>query len=840
MHQEDRPISELLPWLFMLDGDATVVNKDSSLMAVFYLQGIDVESVDPFGLEDAAVQFDKALRFAASQNVRIWTRADRYKAADYQYGDFSIPMSAEIDQIWGKTFEKNGAYENSQTLIVSMPTQHRARTVAELARDYIDDGIPVWRAMLKAVYNRISSAGKDRIGFETKEELDAAHLRFEQNVVMPLRQQLHHFKLTRLTGSDLCGYLTSCTSSRPPAQVEVNETSYLDAVLSDTFIDNRYRDYLILDGVTRSYATVVTLKSGPPADRVAALDSLMALPMRLTVANCWRASTPEAAIKDLKGARTFDEMRRMDLKSLLRSAVRGETELVAEGTEPETPVGRSAETYIAEIKNGDARWGYLATSIIVYADNLSELDRNVELVVGVLEKRELAFIREREGAISGFSVAIPGNIIDPVRWFHVEASNLTDLAPVVTIDSGNNYHPHFSSIYRKDVPPAATMRSRYGTTQYVNYHNGALGHTLYIGPSRNGKTMHKMFMTSQLFKYPNARAIILDKDYSCEAPTLLHDGVCIDLSPEATNSIRLNPLSYAKYNWARPFLIGWIDRLMSARGEPLTDKEIEDVSKGIQAVALIPNVRLTTLSGQLPMDLRSRLALWVKGGAYGDYFDNEVDELTFDRITCIEVGGLISSNLTVVLNAFTDYLFFRVEHMLNEVTAQSDIGPTEIYFEEAGYLLDDPIFAKRAFDYLTTLAKKQAYLVMTAQSPEPFFRNERLKAAVRDNIATVILLPNQGAARGDLAQIYKTVFGVNDNHLALLASAIPKMEYCFWQPQTGIFRVAVMLLPEEIQARLMSDKSSRSILGMTYDPTNPVWKTRYLSRLIEHITSNRK
>ncbi len=200
-----------------------------------------------------------------------------------------------------------------------------------------------------------------------------------------------------------------------------------------------------------------------------------------------------------------------------------------------------------------------------------------------LEKKELMFLREREGALSGFSVGIPGNMVDPTRWFLTEASNVTDLAPVITLDQGDPHHAYFSGLYQRPMPPMAVMRSRYATVQHFTYHTGALGHTLYIGTSNAGKTIKKLFLTSQLLKYPNARAIIFDKDFSCEAATLLHDGTCIDLAPQAANSTRMNPLAFANKPGARAFLVGWIDRLMSVRGPKLTDNELEKVNEAKRA-----------------------------------------------------------------------------------------------------------------------------------------------------------------------------------------------------------------------------------------------------------------
>jgi len=126
-----------------------------------------------------------------------------------------------------------------------------------------------------------------------------------------------------------------------------------------------------------------------------------------------------------------------------------------------------------------------------------------------------------------------------------------------------------------------------------------------------------------------------------------------------------------------------------------------------------------------------------------------------------------------------------------------------------------------------TLAKKKAFLVMTAQSPEPFITHPKLGAAVRDNVATIIFMPNVQAER-DLGVKYKQAFGVNDNHLEIIASARPREEYCVFQPQTGLFRVVRAKFPSQMIAALRSDVQSQGLLNKVYDREDPTWKKRYL------------
>jgi len=83
----------------------------------------------------------------------------------------------------------------------------------------------------------------------------------------------------------------------------------------------------------------------------------------------------------------------------------------------------------------------------------------------------------------------------------------------------------------------------------------------------------------------------------------------------------------------------------------------------------------------------------------GANFDNSEDNFNITRVMSTEVGGLINAGLTDVVNAFTEYAFYRLERFLMD-RRMEDIGPTMVYFEEAGFLLDDEIFASKARDYL--------------------------------------------------------------------------------------------------------------------------------------------
>jgi type IV secretion system protein VirB4 len=825
-------LTEILPWMMVGDpGARTVVCKDDSILGAWAMHGIDVESAEENQLEHAALQVDAVYRRIADAQASVWAIFDRSFSEGYIRGHFDHPVARFIDDNWAGTFEGNPLYRNRLFMAASMPTRGRALSIGESIGENIGRQMSPPMAVVKAFRDRLN--GSRAFGFTDRQALDAAVKRFENVIAAPFQNALTHVKTTRLRGPDLLGFLKWTASANPLAPVAVDEDAYLDSQLSDTSIDNSYADHLVLDGRKRRYASVLTLKSAPRGGMLQSLNVITALPVELRIAMCWRSVTPAEADKVMAGARAFDEMRgltpRKLFKKMMSSAQGGPMD---DNDEPTTPVGVVAQSFREMIRRRQAFFGWMANAVTVFGDSPRELEAAMELVVRELEKTGYVFLRERDGSLSGFCTGIPGQLRQVVRWHLVEAGNATDATPLISLDSGSPRHSYFSELLNEECPPTATFRSRWGTVQYFNNHVGQLGHTLLIGPSRNGKTLLQMFLESQFLKYRNAKIFNLDKDLSCKPATLMLGGQHVDLDPNRGGGLKLNPMLYAREQSGRLWLLGWIDRLMRARGDKLDDRDMEEVYKGLELAAEdTDRPRLSTLLTQLPERLRVRLAPWCADGAYGMYFDHVEDQLSMDgQIQTTEIGSLIAAGLNDVVGAYTDYLFYRVERYLMD-RPSSEIGPTQVYFEEAGFLLDDPIFADKARDYLMTLAKKGAFLTMTAQSPEPFAVNEKLGAAVRDNVATVIFMPNAGARRPDLGEKYRKAFGLNTEQLEIIADATPKREYCVYQPQTGFFRVIQANFPTSVVSCLRSDVISQGVLNKYYYPEDPDWRSKYLDAL---------
>lgn len=142
---------EVLPWLFIADEQCSVVcNKDSSLMAAWRFEGVDVESGYDGLIEDASLAFDNTLRGIADYKPVIWTRVDRRPFSGYPYGEFRDPVAAGIDRVWGEQFDGGALFKNTHNLAISMPVVGGAISIGEFTRNNIDAGMKPVKAFFEA------------------------------------------------------------------------------------------------------------------------------------------------------------------------------------------------------------------------------------------------------------------------------------------------------------------------------------------------------------------------------------------------------------------------------------------------------------------------------------------------------------------------------------------------------------------------------------------------------------------------------------------------------------------------------------------------------------------
>ena len=137
-------------------------------------------------------------------------------------------------------------------------------------------------------------------------------------------------------------------------------------------------------------------------------------------------------------------------------------------------------------------------------------------------------------------------------------------------------------------------------------------------------------------------------------------------------------------------------------------------------------------------DLASRVREWGQGGRYGWLFGpGAASEISLgEDVVGIDMSEIL--DLGTERSALLAYLFRRIERVIE------DRRPTLIVIDEAWKMLDDPIFEKRLHDWLVTMRKKNAAVMMLTQTPTHLTQS-KVGQIIAESVVTQLLYPNPRA-----------------------------------------------------------------------------------------------
>jgi type IV secretion system protein VirB4 len=147
--------------------------------------------------------------------------------------------------------------------------------------------------------------------------------------------------------------------------------------------------------------------------------------------------------------------------------------------------------------------------------------------------------------------------------------------------------------------------------------------------------------------------------------------------------------------------------------------------------------------------------------------DAEHDMLGDGRFLTFEMENLLQLDDKAVIPVLL-YLFRRIEQSL-------DGAPTLVLLDEAWSYLQHSTFRNRLKDWLKTMRRRNAVVVMATQQVSDI-ANSEIADVVLENCPTKILLPNAEAPNPGSSEFYGRL-GLNDRELELLQVSVPKQHY---------------------------------------------------------------
>jgi type IV secretion/conjugal transfer VirB4 family ATPase len=748
--RQPRGLPDLLGWLHLV-APGTIIQKSGSFLTGWSYRGPDLavataEELDALAghLNDALLPYGDGWMF----HVDLVRRpAQGYAPA----GAFPDRVTRWIDD------ERRGAYEAAHGHFVS--------------ESFL---VATWLPP-RETYSRLAAlfvTGRPRL----RSAWAGLLARFAEETGQLERRLSGHLKITRLDSRQLLTHLHACLTGLGHPVEPPPAGCYLDSLLADRTLAAGWAPR-----IGDLHLRLVALHGFPHASFPGILDFLGALGFP------FRASHRIIPLSQATGARHIARLRlswfkrRRGAASWLRElAASRDTAAAGSARERDDELfldqdaagmARDAAAAAAENASGRVRF-CLYTPVLLVADaDAARADQQAAEVLKALNDRGFTARLEDVNALEAFCGSLPGQGFANLRRPLVSTRNLADLLPVTSVWPGLPENP--SPLFPRHSPALLWAATTGATPFWLNLHDDDVGHTLVVGGTGAGKSTLLNLLIAQFLRYPRAQAFSFDVGYSGWLLARAAGARHYDLAGEA---VRLQPLAAIDRPGERLWALDWLEVVLATNGVALSPAGRQALDAALLLLATEPPAhrRLSDFLPQLQdRDLVAALSPYA-GGALGHLLDAGADDLGDGPYQVFELKRLAEMEDRALLPVLL-YLFHRVEQRLEQGR------PSLLVIEEAWLPLMKSAFAARIKQWLLTLRKQNAAVVLATQSLSQL-RESPHRAVLLESCPTRILLPNPEAASPAHAALYRDL-GLNDAEVQLLARARRKRDYYFKSPR---------------------------------------------------------
>ncbi|WP_026332061.1 VirB4 family type IV secretion system protein [Thioalkalivibrio sp. ALE16] len=806
-----RPLSEFIPWMSMVT-DGCVIQKDGSILVAFEHEGFDREGVDALEVNTSVERIEAALGVFEKGTSLWWTTQRRVLDPDPGIASFDNPASEYVDQAWVESLKQTRSYYHRHYVAIRFENAKGSTRFFDLYAKALSDGLSSIKALMRAA--SISLQSRDRLVFEAEEVV--TWVKAIESTLDQFTAALPGIKMRRLEGKELLGFMHRTISpGSQQATVAPDPTStYLDSYLGEDSLTVHPR-HLQFSGQNPRVATTASIKAWPHHSVPGVFDPIQKADAELDFTIAFKVLDKEEAKSYIEDVRRHNANFAKSIMGYMKEAFsQGDT-----ATIDNTRIMQyeEADNALTDLGLGGSA-GYMLATLTVYAKTPKQLEKDYNNTMKLLHENEFILMRETIHLLSAWTGHIPGQVKEPVRWMFVSGKNYADSVPIRSVRTGSKVNEYLTQQRGQETGALTSLETEYKSPYFFSFHESDLPHGFVVGPSRMGKSVFMMFLASQWNRYAPSQVFIFDKDLTCRIPTYLHDGKYLWLAKE---DAPMNPLSKLDSEEDLNWFTRWVETLIESREHKITTADEKAIYQAAKEVMQLKSsgetVKLSSFAWHLPQHLGDQLAPWIEGGAKASYFDNDEDALSFSNWTAMEMGQLFEDPRAA--RAFLDYAFYRIHQRL-------DGRPTMIYIEEAWFMLEDERFAAKVNDWLRTLAKKNATLIMATQSLEELAKSSSFVSMV-DNIPNRIFLANPNARASK--ELYKSRFGLSDAQIERIRTAIPKKQYYIVDNTKA--RMVEAKFPPRVLAYLRSDGKAQKVFDMAKSSHPEQWKEIYHDRM---------
>ena len=742
---------DLLNWAAEV-ADGVVLCKDGALLAGWHYRGPDLAAAPAAQRNQVSAVVNAALAGLGSEWM-IHVDAGRREATGYPDAEasaFPDPVTRLIDEERRAVFATAGGhYETTHALVVTFlpPKSSRRRAVDLVFSDDAAAGgeeaagdamLRAFQAALELLEDRLSAV-LDMERMRTIRYTDATG---RQHLFDPL---LSHLRWT-LTGE-------AVRLNLPPCPM------YLDAVVAAEELWTG-----VVPRLGDRFLTCVAIEGFPLETYPGILGELDQLPVEYRWSTRFICADSLEAQTELRGyRRRWQQKVRGFWDQVLNRSPSGSGVVDADAQEM---VGET-EQALADATSGLVGFGAF-TSVVVLSDpdrgRLAAAAREVRRVV-----LNLGFVARIEtvNTVEAWLGSLPGHAVPNLRRPLLNTVHLANLLPLSSVWPGSPTAP--CPMYPEGSP--ALLYAATGSTPFrLNLHVDDVGHTLMFGPTGAGKSTALALVAAQFRRYPDATVFAFDVGNSMEVLTRAVGGGHFDLGGAGEESPGLAPLAALDEPAERGWAADWVEAVMELQGVGLTPRQRNELGRALAALGGKPDGERTLTALQVEVQdaaMKAALQPYTVDGTTGGILDAEVDGIRVGTWACFEVGELMHRDDKVRLPVLL-YLFRMVERSLRG-------QPACLVIDEAWTMLGNEVFRGRIREWLKTLRKANAAVILATQSLADAARSGIVDVLV-ESCATTIFLANPSAEQPDAADLYRSL-GLNDAEVELIRSLTPKRQY---------------------------------------------------------------
>lgn len=454
-----------------------------------------------------------------------------------------------------------------------------------------------------------------------------------------------------------------------------------------------------------------------------------------------------------------------------------------------------------DVQSGAEMRGKHNFALIVHAPDLEAVNIAAGAAANAVNKAGASPIHDDGNSFAAFWSTLSGN----AEWMQarsadIRSDNFTALSEFNGYPSGGEQGPWGRSLVQ--------FKTSADTLFDWQPHVGLVGHSLFLGRTRSGKTLMMNMLLCSL-EQVGARIFYFDRDRCAEPMIRASGGIYLALHGGAASGLApLRGLTNTPED--RAFLVQWISGLLRLdnRGD-LKPETTKRLARGVARIMKLPPAKRTLAGLRAFLGFEEggdgeRLDVWCHDGSSGWLFDGTADEIRVDAdFVGIDMTALLTHHACPAAAAY----------LLHRIRPRIDGTPFVVACPEARYYLLSPLFSAIIEDFSLGLAKKNGALWLDTQEPQHLLSSV-VGASLVSQCASIFQYPTRTADRAT----YLDKLGFSPAMYKAITEEMPVLPFrsvlLRRENESVILNVELTNMPDEIAILSGTEKTVRLIPGI--------------------------